>query len=164
MTLRDQAAALLPSVRAEIRQLAEFEASLLRLLGGEPLPPPAPAVDVPAAAPRQADSACATAAPLVPVVSPAPVVVQPAPRLWAPDERRAAVLHLLKSSGPLRVAKLAAQLDIAQGHLQADLAQLAKDGHVARVEPGTYACIDVVWSGKTPLLNPEDPALARRPS
>jgi hypothetical protein len=146
VTLQERAQAMLPGVRDEIRQLRQLEAALLQVIDR------APQVD----APEPVRPAAPT-----PAVA---VIAEGIQVAWTPAERRAAVLQTLKVCGQMRVARLAAQLNIAQGHAQDDLAALEQAGMVARVDHGTYAFVQVVWEGRAPLVDPADPAHARRPS
>lgn len=154
MTLRDQAAALLPGVREEIRLLRQLETALLEVVERQVVVPEASTI------------------PVTPVPAPAPpttltVVPDPDASLtWTPAERRNAVLQTLKASSPQRVARIAAALNIAQSAAQRDIEDLVKAGLVARVDHGTYGFVQVAWSGasRTPLADVEHPALARRAS
>jgi DNA-binding transcriptional ArsR family regulator len=149
VTLQERAQAMLPGVRDEIRQLRQLEAALLQVIDRAPqAEAPEPVVD---AAP--APHSVAAVADGITVA-------------WTPAERRAAVLQTLKACGPMRVSRLAAQLDIAQATAQRDVEDLMQAGMVARVDHGTYAFVQIAWCGadRTPLADVEHPALARRPS
>jgi hypothetical protein len=149
VTLQERAQAMLPGVRDEIRQLRQLEAALLQVIDR------APQAEAPEPVPDDTPSPAAVA-----------LVAEGITVAWTPAERRAAVLQTLKVCGSMRVARIAAQLNIAQSAAQRDVEDLVQAGMVARVDHGTYAFVQVAWCGadRTPLADVENPALARRPS
>lgn len=172
LSFRDQAASMLTHVRAELERLQALESALTTVVDAidparpssvvtpaEAPPEPSPKPDVPAVPPAP------DLAPETPPTELPPAVLprRAHPGLWTADERRDAVLVLLRRRGPMRVMDVAREMDEAQTRVQAALDQLLTTGEVARVDHGTYAAVEVQWSwaSRRSLVDHEAPTFAQ---
>lgn len=171
LSFRDQAASMLTHVRAELARLQALESALTTVVTAidparsslvppaEVPPDPSPTPDVPVALPVPDVAPAPPPAELPPAVLPS----RAHPGLWTADERRDAVLVLLRRTGPMRVRDVARQMDEAHTRVQAALDHLLTTGEVARVDHGTYAAVEVQWSGasRRTLIDREAPVFAQ---
>lgn len=102
----------------------------------------------------------ATAPDVAPAAPPAASAPAQYPGVGA---RRARVLSALSVRDDIRCAELARRLDMAQGHVQADLEKLLAQGFVERVGWGRWrraAEEVVVFSGRDTLITPDAGSLS----